>query len=82
MVLLHRAGNAGCLEFFESLQDAVLAAETDYNLGDPEEEGLDPKFEQFTFVLKHVSIVLDGCGGFELNPIDWVIFVSGFAIPH
>lgn len=70
--LLHHHRQPRRFHFLQSLQDPVSAAEPDDNLGDAEEEGLGPEFEEFALVLEDVVFGVRGGGGLELDPIDGV----------
>lgn len=80
--LFHFARNGISLNFFHTVYDSLLIAESDNDFGHAEEERLSPEFEEFSFVFQQVTIISDLCGGFEFYPADVVLFFFGFAVPY
>ena len=59
----------------------MFAPEADNNFRHSEEEALCPEFEKLALVLECVPVGLDGCRGFQLDPVDGLVGGRGFGVP-
>jgi len=78
---LYHPGDRLRFQLLETHQNPVLGAEANNNLRDSKQEGLRPKLEEFTLEFDLVAVGLDFSGCFELDPIDGLGGVGGFAVP-
>lgn len=62
-------------------QDAVDRAEADDDLGDAEEERLDPVLHELLVEVDHGFVAADLARGLELDPVDWASLLEGFRVP-
>lgn len=69
------------LELLDVDEDAVAGAESDHDLGDAEEEGLDPVLHKLAVEGVHVALAADLDAGLELDPVDGVALFGGLGVP-
>lgn len=62
-------------------QDAVDRSEADDDLGDAEEERLDPVFHELLVEFDHGVVAADLARGLELDPVDWASLFEGLRVP-
>jgi hypothetical protein len=74
-------GDALGLDLLELLEDAVLGAEPDDDLGHAEQEGLDPELHELALKVVHVAVVADRGARLELDPVGRRSRDHGLGVP-
>ncbi len=79
---LHSPRNLLCFHLLNADQDTILVPETNNNLWDAKEKGLDPEFHKLALKSYEVSVGLWRDGRFQFDPIYARVRGSGFDVPN
>lgn len=79
---LNQAGYLISFELLNVVKYPLSSPETNNDLRDSKEEGLDPELLELSFVFQHVPVVFDACRRLQLDPVDRKVFVFRLDVPY